>query len=85
MPDPETASPDLAKLPARVDRKRAAELLTHHFFPVSHRTLEAWPLTWRHVNGYALCETRELFALAESKLAAAPPIRGGRRPAQQAA
>jgi hypothetical protein len=54
-------------------------LLTHHFFPVSHRTLEAWPLTWRHVNGKALVETAELFAFAQSKLDAAAPIRGGRR------
>ena len=72
-------------LPARVDSKAGAELVTHHFFPVSHRTIEAWPLAWRHVNGKALCETAELFAFAQTKLDAAPPIRGGHRPAQQVA
>lgn len=65
-------------LPRRVDRRAAADLVTNRFFPVSHRTLEAAPLTWRHVNGKALVETTELFAWAEAKVAAATPIRGGR-------
>lgn len=77
-------APNLSDLPRRVDRRRAAELVTRHHFPVSHRTLEVWPLTWRHVNGYAVCDTAELFAVAQAKLDAAPPIRGGRRPAQAA-
>ena len=72
-------------LPARVDRKAGAELVTHHFFPVSHRTIEAWPLVWRHVNGKAVVETAELFAFAQAKLDAAPPIRGGRRQPQREA
>lgn len=65
-------------LPVRVDRRRAAELVSCHFFPVSHRTVEAWPLVVRHVNGKATVETAELFAFAQAKLDAAPPIRGGR-------
>lgn len=77
--------PDLTTLPRHVDRRTGAALVTQHFFPTSHRTLEAWPLTWRHVNGRALVETAELFALAQSKLDAAPPIRGGRAPKQGAA
>jgi hypothetical protein len=52
---------------------------------IAPNTLEAWPLTWRHVNGKAFCETAELFALAEAKLNAAPPVRGGRSPMAQAA
>jgi hypothetical protein len=68
-----------SKLPARVNRTRGAELVTERFFPISPRTLEAWPLTWRHVNGKALCEVDELFALAQAKLDAAPPVRGGRK------
>lgn len=71
-------APDLAALPRNVDRKLGAKLVTQFFFPVSHRTLEAWPLTWRRVNGRAICRTTELFALAEAKLNAAPAIRGGR-------
>ena len=71
------------ELPARVDRKVGAELVTRYFFPVSHRSIEAWPLAWRHVNGKALAETAELFAFAQSKLDAASPIRGGRRQPQR--
>ncbi|MCB4825569.1 hypothetical protein [Roseicella aerolata] len=76
---------DLAALPVRVDRRAGAELVTKHFFPVSHRSLEVWPLTWRHINGKALCETEELVAVARAKLKAATPIRGGRRGAKEAA
>ena len=65
-------------LPVRVDRRTAADLVSHHFFPVSHRTVEAWPLVVRHVNGKATVETADLFAYAQAKLDAAPPIRGGR-------
>jgi hypothetical protein len=66
-------------LPARVDRRRGAAIITHRYFPVSHRTLEAWPLTWRRVNGRALVDTAELLAFAEAKVAAALPVRGGKR------
>lgn len=74
--------PDLSLLPPRVDRRTGAELVTRFYFPVSHRTLEAAPLMWRRVNGKAVCETAELFAWAQAKLDAAPPIRGGRAPKQ---
>lgn len=71
--------PDISNLPTRVDRKTGSELVTHFFFPLSPRTLEAWPLIWRHVNGKALCEVVELFAMAQAKLDAAPMTRGERR------
>ena len=80
LPDPKTSLPDLSHLPRRVDRRTAAELIRRHFFPVSHRTLEAWPLTTRRVNGRALIETAELFAVAMEKLNAAPSTRGGSVP-----
>lgn len=64
--------------PRFIDRRRGAQLVSERYFPTSHRTLETWPLTWRHVNGRALCELAELFSVAEAKLAAAAPIRGGR-------
>ena len=67
-------------LPRRVDRRAGAALVTRFYFPISHRSLEVWPLTWRRVNGKAVCETTELFALAEAKLNAAPPVRGGGAP-----
>ena len=77
--------PDTAKIaedrtrPARVDRKRGAQIITDLYFPISPRTLEAWPIIWRYVNGRATCDTEELLALAEAKLNAAPPLMGGRK------
>jgi len=68
-----------ALLPARLDRRRGAEIISKYFFPISARTLEVWPLTWRRVNGRALVETNELLAYAQAKLSAATPIRGGKR------
>ena len=79
-----TSAPDLAALPVRVDRRQGAELVTRYFFPVSNRSLEVWPLTWRHANGRALVETRELLEVAQRKLDGATPIRGGRRSAAEA-
>lgn len=76
---------DLAALPKRVDRRAGAEILTRHFFPVSPRTIEAWPLTVRRVNGRALYETADLVAFARAKVAEAPAIRGGRRSGSAAA
>ena len=84
-PAPDDPGSDIPDLPARVDRGTGADLVTRRFFPVSPRTLEAWPLTWRHVNGKAVCATAELFAVAQAKLDAAPPVRGGRRAAGQGA
>jgi hypothetical protein len=73
-----TTAPDTTALPARVDRRAGAALVTRFFFPCSRRTLEVWPLRLRHVNGRALIETAELFALAEEKLNAAPVLMGGK-------
>jgi len=73
------ALPDLAQLPVRVPRETAAALLSRYYFEVSPRTLERWPLKWRRLNGRAHCETGQLFAVAESILATAPAVLGGRR------
>jgi hypothetical protein len=70
---------DLSELPRRVDRSTGAELVTRFFFPISSRSLEKWPVNWRYVNGRALAETVELFAVARAKLDAAPLIPSGRR------
>lgn len=75
-----TPGPDLSALPVRVDRRTGAKLVRRWFFPVSPRTVEAWPLRVRRVNGKATIETTELFALAQSKLDCSPVIRGGRKP-----
>lgn len=67
-------------LPARVDRKRGAQIVSDLFFPVSPRTLEVWPVVWRRVNGRATCDTTDLLGVAQKKLDAAPAILGGRTP-----
>jgi hypothetical protein len=69
----------VAGLPPNVGRKTGATLVTEHLFPVSHRSLEAWPLPTRHVNGRAVVPTDVLFEVAYAKFAAAPVVMGGRR------
>lgn len=76
-----TSVPDLSALPVNVDRRTGAELVTRYLFPVSHRTLERWPLKGRVVNGRLVFATAELFAHARALMEAAPPIRGGKRAA----
>jgi hypothetical protein len=62
---------DLENLPRRIDYKRAAKLVSQHFFPISHRTLERWPLPRLKVNGKNTLETADVFAEAEARLEAA--------------
>ena len=77
-----SASPTFGQpYPVNVDRRVGAEIVTQHYFPVSPRTIESWPLTVRRVNGKALYNTAELLAYARERLEAAPAIRGGRRSA----
>jgi hypothetical protein len=80
-PSPERPQPVgalLANLPTRVPRDAAAALVTQHFFRVSKRSLERWPVSVRLLNGRAHVETAELFAVAQRMCDQAPPIRGGR-------
>ena len=44
-----------------------APIITKLVFPVSHRSLEIWPLRWRFVNGHAVAETYEALAHAWRK------------------
>ena len=69
----------LSDLPLNVDRRNGAVQVSRYLFPVSYRTLEAWPLPARHVNGKAIIPTRKLFEVAYAKLNAAPNVMGGRR------
>ncbi len=71
----------LKELPVNTDRKTGAPIITKHFFPVSPRTLEAWPLPTKHVNGKAIVPTAALFEIAYAKLMAAPVVMGGRKAA----
>jgi hypothetical protein len=58
-------------LPTYADRATAAAIITHHFFPISHRTIEKWPLTVRRPNKTCVYRVEELLTLAERKLAEA--------------
>ena len=67
------------KLPVRVNRKVGASIISHYLFPISPRTLERWPVSWRRLNGRALVETDELLSEAQRRVDAAACIRGGAR------
>ena len=62
-----TWSPDLP-LPCYADRKTLAAIITHHFFPVSHRTLERWPLIARKPNKAVIYEVKPALEYAEQQL-----------------
>ena len=66
-------------LPVRIDRRLAAEIVSDRFFPISHRTLERWPLTWRRLNGRALVDTDELLAEARRRVEDSAATKGGTR------
>jgi hypothetical protein len=74
-----TSDTALDDLPKRAPREELARLVTRYYFQISPRTLERWPIRWLHLNGRAHGEVAEVFALAEAKLAEAPPVMGGRR------
>jgi hypothetical protein len=65
---------NLKKLPVRMSRKEAAALISFHYFAVSPRSLERWPLTRKFLNRRIMLETREFVAEAERRLAAAGPL-----------
>lgn len=49
----------------RVDRKRAAELITEFRFPVTDRKLRDWPLGWEYIAGRAVISVEKLFGMAD--------------------
>ena len=64
-------------LPRYADRKTLAAIITHNFFPISHRTLQTWPLTVRRPNRAAVYEVAEALELAEKNWKAQSLINGG--------
>ena len=72
-------SAEAGNFPVRVDRKLAADIVTRLYFPISHRTVERWPLTWRRLNGRNLVDTSELLAEAQRRVENCAAIRGGVR------
>lgn len=59
-------------LPKYADRKTLAAIITHYCFPISHRTLQTWPLTARRPNRAAVFEVAEAMEYAKAKLECAP-------------
>ena len=59
-------------LPNFADRKTLAAIITHHYFPVSHRTIQNWPLTVRRPNRAAVFEVAEAMEYAKAKLERSP-------------
>ena len=55
-------------LPKYADRKTLAAIITHHCFPISHRTLQTWPLTVRRPNRAAVYDVNEALEYAQAKL-----------------
>jgi len=55
-------------LPKYADRKTLAAIITHHCLPISHRTLQTWPLTVRRPNRAAVYDVGEALECAQSKL-----------------
>ena len=64
-------------LPRYADRKTLAAIITHNFFPISHRTLQTWPLTVRRPNLAAVYEVAEALEVAEQKLEGAIAYKQG--------
>jgi len=74
----------LPTLPAKVDRKAGAKLVTDHVFPTSAKTVKAWPLPWQYPNGRAIAPPASYLAYAYRKARRAPTgIYLGRRTTPQ--
>lgn len=71
MAQKSTWQPD-RPLPAYADKATTAAIISHHFFPISPRTLERWPLTVRRPNKAAIYEVTEAMEIASEKLKSAP-------------
>ena len=64
-------------LPRYADRKTLAAIITHNFFPNSHRTLQTWPLTVRRPIRAAVYEVAEALGCAEQKMEGAISYKQG--------
>jgi len=82
LPVPLPPTPDQEQLPRVGDRRLLAALHYHYYGPISHRSIERWPLSWRIVNGSAVSSVREFLEEAQRRFDAAPLVMGGRRGAR---
>jgi len=60
-------------MPAQIDRKAGAQLVTDHVFPTSPKTVKSWPLPWSCPNGKAIAPpaTYLAYALLKARKASA--------------
>ena len=61
-------------LPRFANRKTLAKIISHFYFPISHRTLQnpqQWPLKYYKPNRAAVYDVTEAMEMAESKLKSA--------------
>jgi hypothetical protein len=58
---------EIAKQPAKIDRVAGAALITALLFPVSAKTVKAWPLDWSCPNGRAIAPTEAYVKYAYRK------------------
>jgi hypothetical protein len=54
-------------LPAQIDRKAGAQLVSEYVFPVSAQTVKSWPLRWTCPNGRALASPASYLTFAHRK------------------
>jgi hypothetical protein len=54
----------LPTLPAKIDRKAGAQLVTENVFPTSPKTIKSWPLPWECPNGRAIAPPATYLAYA---------------------
>jgi hypothetical protein len=70
----------LLTLPAKIDRKAGAQLVTEHFFPTTDKTVKGWDLPWSYPNGRAVAPPESYLLYASRKAREAPATIGlGRR------
>ena len=70
----------IARLPAYIDDKRGAQVVSEHLFEISHRTVEIWPLPTRHINGRAMHPTVAVLREAWRRVNAEPEVVRSVRP-----
>jgi hypothetical protein len=54
----------IAKMPAKIDRKDGAALVTEHVFQTTPKTVKSWPLHWECPNGRAIAPPAMYLAYA---------------------
>lgn len=73
-------------LPRFVTRRQMEQIHRQYFGPVTARSIQEWPLTWRIVGGCAVAAVEDFLTEAKARFDAAPVIRKhGKNPELNAA